>query len=964
VLFSLPSAWTSVGAGGGGSFFEPSFNPANSSEIWVATDQSDEYHSVNGGASWTVPNFNSIQGNHEAPVQYTSTANLLFALGPSNLPEKSTDGGATWTLMAGTPAGNADSFIVNFSNPSQFFISDYSNIYFTKNGGGTFIQIPSSSGYVAGAYFNGSNIYLATDHGVLSSSNGGTSFTATPLGAGIPAGDGIFSFAGSTAGGVTKFYAVTASDSDIYPGQEGNICYSFTGVDSLTAGASSWAAVSGIPAGVDPAFVSMAPNDVNDILLAGGSSAGAPTVVKSANSGSTWTSLFNTTNNANIQTGWQGAGGDRGWGYGEFAMGFAQNPGNPAEMMITDEGGAYLSTDGGASWKATYVAPASLNPAGASTPTGKAYQGNGMEDTSSWYLTFTSPTNILASFTDITGISSADGGATWSFKDDNGNSYNTTYQIVAQPGTGNLYAAVSSIHDIYQWDAYQTNTRIDAGNGAVLTSSNGGSSWTMLHNFAHPVVWQEIDPNHPDTMYVSVVNSKGAGGIYMTTDLQDGATSVWKQLAAPPRTEGHPLDIVVLNDGTVVATYAGTLNSGGSFDDSSGVFVLNAQGTAWTDLTANTTAMQYFDRDITIDPNDPTQSTWYVGVWETTSDPYYPEGGLFKTTNRGLTWTMVPGLPDNEFSAVTFNPSNTKEMYITSGDDGLWYTANAEVASPVFQQVSTYPFSASQRVFFNPYNPSQVWVTSFGYGLAVGAEPSSGETWTGAGDGKSWSDPANWSGDAVPTQNDDVTIPSGVTGLKAGTGTNLVHSITLSSPLDLTTDSLGVDYGTGNASPLSTIVGYLKGGTIFSSTVNANSSDALGYADGSLDGGTAAQPGQVLVKYTLNGDGNLDGVVNFQDLVVVVQNFNKSGTDWATGNFNFGASTNFGDLVAVVQNFNKVLTPAAGSGEQLGGMPSPIGQKAVVAVNQYQSTALANLAVAAIDPDKKLLESVDSPLVI
>jgi hypothetical protein len=51
VLFSLPSAWTSVGAGGGGSFFEPSFNPANSSEIWVATDQSDEYHSVNGGAS-------------------------------------------------------------------------------------------------------------------------------------------------------------------------------------------------------------------------------------------------------------------------------------------------------------------------------------------------------------------------------------------------------------------------------------------------------------------------------------------------------------------------------------------------------------------------------------------------------------------------------------------------------------------------------------------------------------------------------------------------------------------------------------------------------------------------------------------------------------------------------------------------------------------------------------------------
>jgi len=107
LLFSLPAAWTSVGAGGGGSFFEPSFNPSNPSEIWVATDQTDEYHSTNGGASWTVPSFTSIQGNHAAPVQYTSTPNLLFALGPSNYPQESTNDGATWTLLPNNPASNA-----------------------------------------------------------------------------------------------------------------------------------------------------------------------------------------------------------------------------------------------------------------------------------------------------------------------------------------------------------------------------------------------------------------------------------------------------------------------------------------------------------------------------------------------------------------------------------------------------------------------------------------------------------------------------------------------------------------------------------------------------------------------------------------------------------------------------------------------------------------------------------------
>jgi hypothetical protein len=75
----------------------------------------------------------------------------------------------------------------------------------------------------------------------------------------------------------------------------------------------------------------------------------------------------------------------------------------------------------------------------------------------------------------------------------------------------------------------------------------------------------------------------------------------------------------------------------------------------------------------------------------------------------------------------------------------------------------------------------------------------------------------------------------------------------------------------------------------------------------------------VLVKYTLAGDAKLDGLVNFDDLVAVVQNFNKSGTDWAHGDFYYGISTNFTDLVAVVQNFNKVLTPAGSAGETTGG---------------------------------------------
>ncbi len=75
--------------------------------------------------------------------------------------------------------------------------------------------------------------------------------------------------------------------------------------------------------------------------------------------------------------------------------------------------------------------------------------------------------------------------------------------------------------------------------------------------------------------------------------------------------------------------------------------------------------------------------------------------------------------------------------------------------------------------------------------------------------------------------------------------------------------------------------------------------------------------------------------MNFNDLVAVVQNFNKAGTDWAHGNFLYGASTSFQDLVAVVQNFNKVLTPAGSSGLSDGDNVIALGGS-----GQIQSTAV------------------------
>jgi T5SS/PEP-CTERM-associated repeat protein/autotransporter-associated beta strand protein len=163
------------------------------------------------------------------------------------------------------------------------------------------------------------------------------------------------------------------------------------------------------------------------------------------------------------------------------------------------------------------------------------------------------------------------------------------------------------------------------------------------------------------------------------------------------------------------------------------------------------------------------------------------------------------------------------------------------------------------------------------------------------------------------------TVVSTVGSVTIGTG----------SQINLTTGGLRINFG-ANADPVAMIKSYLTTGynngtwtgTGLTSSTAATGTPgetlSVGYSDGNNDVGTPAQPNQILVKYTLAGDSNLDGLVNFNDLVTVVQNFNKGGTDWAHGNFLYGASTNFNDLVAVVQNFNKILTPAGSSGDQFG----------------------------------------------
>ena len=737
IFKAQPSSFSSKGIGGGGALFALSINPANNNEYYVACDMGELFHTSDFGQTYNQVNFQQIIAGHNSKVCYTSTSGLLYSISYANnmiIPMKSTDSGVTWTALSGNPDNTEETFSIDadYNNPNRVIISYYGSIYFSNDGGTTFTLIHTalssgSGNVVGGVFFDGANIYIGTNDGVLVSTNSGVTWNTATI-AGLPTNDRIWSFAGAKVGTTTRFFCITADVGNLYVGIVGSDYSGFmTGVYSVDYGIGNWTPkMTGINSGVDfPMFVGMANNDINTVYLAGSNTSSEPIVLKTTNAGAGWNQVFNTTNNLNINTGWSGQGGDRGWSYGECPFAIAVAPNNSNDVVFGDFGFVHKTSNGGTSWQQAYVNTSGQHPMNAPTPTNASYQSCGIENTSCWQVHWINATNMWACYSDIRGIRSTDAGNSWSYNY-TGNSANSTYRVAQHPTTGTLFAASSNIHDMYQ-STRLADAQLDASdsNGKLIYSTNNGATWQDLHVFNHPVFWIALDPTNPNIAYASVIHyagGSGVGGIYKTTNLNLLASSTWTLLPNPPRTEKHPASIVVLNDGKVVCTYSGRRTT--VFTASSGVFVFNPINGAWTDVSD--AGMYYWTKDIVIDPNDATQNTWYTCVFSGWGGAPNGLGGLYKTTNRGTSWTKLTSTTIDRVTSITFNPTNPNQIYLTSETQGLWISNNINATTPVFSNVSSYPFQQPERVFFNPYNTSELWVSSFGNGMKMGTVLTTG----------------------------------------------------------------------------------------------------------------------------------------------------------------------------------------------------------------------------------------------
>lgn len=736
--YPQPNTFTPRGIGGGGALFSPSINPANPDEFFVACDMTELFHSLDYGRSYSQAHFDEFGGGSYSKVAFTNTSGLLYSLSYLNeipTPVKSTDNGQTWAVLSGNPDPYEDYYTISVdrANPDRIIISDYSTIFYSSDGGTSFSSIHNASSgagaLIAGVLFDGNDIYLGTNDGVLTSTNGGTSWNLAGI-TGLPSNERISSFAAGKSGGTVRFFCLTGDAADVYVGLPGSDYWGFMeGVYTCDYGSTNWTPVmNGISNGVDfPMFVAMAENDIQTAYLGGGSSTSAPIILKTTDAGSNWSDVFYTTTNQNITTGWSGDGGDRTWGYGEMPFGMAVSPIDPDRIIFSDFGFVHGSKDGGTNWSQAYVDSLDQNPMNSNTPQGQSYQSIGIENTSCWQVHWSSQNELWACFSDIRGIRSVDGGNRWSF-DYSGHGGNTSYRV-AEAANGTLFMATSRVHDIYQ-STYLQDSRLDNSDqyGRVLYSTNSGSTWQDAHQFDHPVFWIAIDPNNNDRAYASVIHydgGNGVGGVYRCDNLSSLGSSSWTLLPDPPRTEKHPAALEILNDGSLVATYSGRRNGSGTFTASSGVFVYDPGANSWTDVSDPD--MHYWTKDIVIDPNDTNQNTWYASVFSGWGGPPNDKGGLFKTTNRGSSWTKLTGNTFHRVTSCTFNPNDPNELFLTTETQGLWTCGNINDATPTFSQVNSYPFRQPERVFFNPNNNNEMWVTSFGNGIKVGLMTGTGQ---------------------------------------------------------------------------------------------------------------------------------------------------------------------------------------------------------------------------------------------
>lgn len=650
--------WTSLGPNSvGGRVRSIVVDPSDSNTVYCGSVSGGIWKSTDAGASWNAigdlaPNLvigcMAIDPTN-TNIIYAGTGegyfNYDYMRGAGVL--KSTDAGATWSLLT------------NFATPNAAFSYYYINKLVIRPG-------------------SPNTVYAAMLGGIWKTTDAGASWAKL---------------------NTNTLVSVRCTDLVVDPVTPDNMYASFglfstDGVYKTTNGGTSWSKIAnGFPPTTDkysrislgislssPATIYASISDSNEYTHS---------IRKTTNGGTLWTTVGTPVDPTSGLTHLGNSAGGQGWYNNVIAV----HPSNPS---IVYAGGINLfkSTDGGTSWtmKTSWNNSPGYQPMHADqhaivfdpANSNIMYFGNdgGMFKSTNGGETFSAINNGLAITQFYSGAINPGSGTNifYGGTQDNGSLRSTTQPVWSEVSNGgdggvvqvdsttpaNVYISYPflGIHKSTAFGALRTFTK------TMIGIPSSGVSTTDRCNFIAPYV---IDASNTQvlvagTFKVYRTTNGGSNWAGISSDLTgdgDGSGQVGSQASV--------ISAIGIARSAPQTMYLGTT---GSITVISRIQVTTNTGSTWTNVTASPLP----DRTVTAFGIDPTNSSRAFACYSgfASSTPATP-GHVYLTTNRGATWTNASGnLPDIPVNAIVFNPQNLSHI-IVGTDLGVFESVNSGV---------------------------------------------------------------------------------------------------------------------------------------------------------------------------------------------------------------------------------------------------------------------------------------------
>jgi photosystem II stability/assembly factor-like uncharacterized protein len=258
------------------------------------------------------------------------------------------------------------------------------------------------------------------------------------------------------------------------------------------------------------------------------------------------------------------------------------------------------------------------------------------------------------------------------------------------------------------------------GNG-VYRSTDGGSTFTHLGlDETHNIPRIAVDPRQPDVCYVAALGHLWGynpdRGIYKTSD---GGKSWQHVLKVDDKTGAADVVIDPKSPNTVYAALYARRRTPWSFTGNSetgGIFRSDDAGRTWKKLTRGLPP-RTGRIGLTVYPKDPrilyaVVESDFGGTGRDSFEDRSTSGGLFRTEDRGETWTRMSDYNFRPFyfSRVAVDPENDRRVYLPG-----WNVAVSEDGGKSFRRSGSEKVHVDfHAIEINPLDPTQILVGNDG----------------------------------------------------------------------------------------------------------------------------------------------------------------------------------------------------------------------------------------------------------